>query len=145
MLFHKCGCGALIPQGITMCEACAKSKVGQQSRHIEYNKHRRNKKTADFYISSIWRKTRANVIKRFDGVDVYAFYILHDIQTADMVHHIIPIEDDWDRRLDVSNLIPLSNHSHGVIEALYKKDEQTKRATQRLLYDLIECQKAGGV
>lgn len=105
---------------------------------MEYNKHRRNKKTAAFYVSSEWRKTRAETIRRFDGVDIYAFYVLHVIQTADMVHHITPIEDDWNRRLDATNLIPLSNHSHGITEALYSKDEQTKKATQKMLYDLIE-------
>lgn len=105
---------------------------------MEYNKHRRNKKTAAFYVSSEWRKTRAETIRRFDGVDIYAFYVLHVIQTADMVHHITPIEDDWNRRLDATNLIPLSNHSHGIIETLYSKDEQTKKATQKMLYDLIE-------
>ena len=152
MLFHKCRCGALIPQNMDMCEACAAGATGQQSRHIEYNKHRRNKKAAAFYVSSEWRKTRAEAIRRFDGVDIYAFYELHQIQTADMVHHITPIEDDWNRRLDVSNLIPLSNHSHGIIEALYSKNEQTKKATQKMLYDLIEshwkaqgeCKKVSG-
>lgn len=138
MLFHKCRCGALIPQNIAECEACAAKAAGQQSRHMEYNKHRRNKKTAAFYVSSEWRKTRAETIRRFDGVDIYAFYVLHVIQTADMVHHITPIEDDWNRRLDATNLIPLSNHSHGIIEALYSKDEQTKKATQKMLYGLIE-------
>ena len=74
MLFHKCRCGALIPQNIAECEACAAKAAGQQSRHMEYNKHRRNKKTAAFYVSSEWRKTRAETIRRFDGVDIYAFY-----------------------------------------------------------------------
>lgn len=138
MLFHKCRCGALIPQNIAVCAACEANAAGQQSRHMTYNKHRRNKKTAAFYVSSEWRKTRAETIRRFDGVDIYAFYVLHVIQTADMVHHITPIEDDWNRRLDVTNLIPLNNHDHGIIEALYDKDEQTKKATQKMLYDLIE-------
>lgn len=138
MLFHKCRCGALIPQNMAECEACAKSASGQQSRHMEYNKNKRSKKTADFYISKEWRKTRAAAIRRFDGVDIYAYYVRHEIQTADMVHHITPIEDDWSKRLDMSNLIPLSNHSHGIIEALYSKDEQTKKETQKLLRDLID-------
>lgn len=87
MLFHKCRCGALIPQNIAECEACAAKAAGQQSRHMEYNKHRRNKKTAAFYVSSEWRKTRAETIRRFDGVDIYAFYVLHVIQTADRFKH----------------------------------------------------------
>ena len=137
MLYHKCRCGALIQQNIAECEACAAKAAGQQSRHMEYNKHRRNKKTAAFYVSSEWRKTRAETIRRFDGVDIYAFYVLHVIQTADMVHHVVEIEEDWNKRLDIANLLPLSNGNHGIISALYKKDEATKKQTQQLLYSII--------
>lgn len=140
-MFHKCRCGALIPQNIAECEVCAGRASGQQSRHMEYNTHRRNKKAAAFYVSSEWRKTRAEAIRRFDGIDIYAFYALHEIQTADMVHHIVPIEDDWNRRLDIANLIPLSNRNHGIIEGLYNKDEQTKKATQKMLYELLDVAK----
>lgn len=147
MLFHKCRCGALIPQNRDICEACAEHMEEQPSRHMEYNMYRRNKKTAAFYVSGAWRKTRAETIRRFDGIDIYAYYVKHEVQTADMVHHIIPIEDNWSKRLDMSNLIPLSNHSHGVIEALYSRDSRSKKATQKLLFDLIERHKdmAGGV
>lgn len=147
MLFHKCRCGALIPQNMAACKDCQENASRQQSRHMEYNRYRRNKRAAAFYVSAEWRKQRANVIRNFDGVDLYAFYVLHEIRTADMVHHITPLEDDWNRRLDASNLIPLSNHSHGMIEAMYSKDEQTKKETQKLLYSLIERhrQATGGV
>lgn len=145
MLYRKCRCGAIIPQGSYGCEACMKNYTGQ-SRHMEYNRHRRNKQAAAFYISGDWRRTREAVIGMYDGIDIYAYYIEQRICTADMVHHIIPVSDDWERRLDISNLIPLSNYSHGVIEALYNKDERTKKATQELLYGLLERHRsaAGG-
>lgn len=137
MLLHRCRCGALIPQGMQMCSACTEGSSGQQSRHMEYNKYRRNKKTAAFYVSPEWRKTRAFALALYDGIDLYAYYVQHKIMTADMVHHIEEVEDNWSKRLTVSNLFPLSNQNHGIISALYKKDEATKRQTQQLLTGII--------
>lgn len=137
MLFHMCRCGAMIPQNTAVCTACAAGQNSQMSRHMEYNRFRRNKKAAAFYTSDIWRTTRARAIALYDGVDIYAYYTQHKIMTADMVHHIEPLEDNWNRRLDLTNLLPLSNQNHGIIEALYSKDEETKRRTQQQLIDLI--------
>ena len=85
MLWHKCRCGALIPQGIQRCPDCEAGSSRQMSRHMEYNLYRRNKKTAQFYISKEWRGLRAFVISKYDGLDLYAFYVQKKIATADMV------------------------------------------------------------
>lgn len=143
MLLKRCRCGALIPQGMKLCEACAAGSGGQQSRHMEYNKYRRNKKTAQFYISAEWRRVRAIALAKYDGLDLYAFYVQKKIATADMVHHIIEIEEDWSKRLDALNLFPLSNANHGIISALYKRDEETKRRTQELLKEILRIHTEG--
>lgn len=137
MLWHKCRCGALIPQGIQRCPDCEAGSSRQMSRHMEYNLYRRNKKTAQFYISKEWRGLRAFVISKYDGLDLYAFYVQKKIATADMVHHIVEVEEDWNRRLDPTNLFPLSNQNHGIISALYDKDEATKKETQAQLRDIL--------
>lgn len=138
MLLHRCRCGKLIPQNMKLCDACTeRSSHGGMSRHMEYNLYRRDKRTAAFYVCNDWRKLRQQAIQMYDGIDIYAFYVQHRIMTADMVHHIEEVEDNWDRRLDISNLIPLSNTNHGIISALYKRDEATKRATQEQLRALI--------
>lgn len=135
MLLHRCRCGALIPQGMDACERCAQ---GQQARHIEYNKYRRNRKTYDFYLSADWRRKRAYILAKYDGLDLYAYYVQHRIMTADMVHHIVEIEDDWTLRLNDENLFPLSNTNHGIISALYRRDDATKRATQQKLKEILK-------
>ncbi len=136
MLYHKCRCGKIIPQNIKQCKSC-EEKSEQESRHMIYNRYRRNKKAAEFYVSADWRKIRAAVINRYDGMDIYALYVLGEIRTADMVHHIVPLEENWSLRFDMKNLIPLSSHSHGIIEAIYK-DRQKKSEMQKLLYELME-------
>ncbi len=137
MLWHKCRCGALIPQGIKQCKDCEAGSGRELSRHMEYNLYRRNRKTAEFYLSKEWRRLRAFIISKYDGLDLYALYVQHKIKTADMVHHITEVEEDWNKRLDPMNLFPLSNQNHGIISALYDKDEATKKATQELLRDII--------
>ena len=138
MLLHKCKCGKLIPQGTKYCKACEEKQQGQQSRHMQYNKHRRNKQAAEFYICAAWRKAKAEALQRFDHIDIYAYYVDHVIKGADMVHHIVPIADDWNKRLEADNLIPLSGDTHNRIEATYDRSTADKKAMQQLLYKLIK-------
>ena len=143
MLWHRCKCGALIPQNAKKCAACAAGEKTGPSRHMEYNRFRRDKKTADFYVSAAWRNARLQALQRYDGLDLYALYVQKKITPADMVHHIVEIEDDWNLRLDPENLFPLSNTNHGVISALYKKDAATKRRTQDELRAILAKHRAG--
>lgn len=135
MLLHQCRCGKLISQDMRLCKECERKAV---KRHTEYNEKRRDKKKAAFYVSAAWRKVRAVALQRFDRLDIYAYYMQDKIVIADMVHHIIPIEEDWERRLDIDNLIPLSNSNHNIIEALYAMDQETKKDTQTVLKKLVE-------
>ena len=134
MLLHMCRCGKLIPQEVKLCEAC-EAAAGQ--RYIDYNKHRRDSKTARFYTSREWLQTRGLILSAYDFVDLYAFHVLHEIRRADTVHHITELKEDWTRRLDVSNLIPLASTTHNTIHTLYDKDAATKAATQATLRQLI--------
>lgn len=147
MLLHRCKCGILIPQELRLCPDCEAKESDKVSRHMEYNLRRRNKKAAAFYASAEWRKVRAFALSLYDSLDMYAYYVQHKIVVADMVHHITEIEEDWTQRLNVENLFPLSNGNHGIISALYKKDEATKRQTQELLRNIIRqhWKGAGGI
>lgn len=137
MLWHMCRCGAVIPQEMGLCQACAEGQGSRQSRHMEYNRFRRDKRAAAFYVSADWRRAREAAMRLYDGMDIYAYYVQRRIMTADMVHHIVEIEEDWTKRFDIANLFPLSNGNHGIISALYEKDEATKRATQEQLRGII--------
>ena len=137
VLWHICRCGAAIPQGISLCRSCTAIQTVQGSRHMEYNRTRRDKKAAAFYVSADWRRTRAAALRLYDGMDMYAYYMQHRIVTADMVHHIVEIGEDWEKRLDMANLFPLSNSNHGIISALYDRDGATKKAVQEQLRGII--------
>lgn len=145
MLLKRCKCGKLIPQQVYMCEACER-EYKAYSRHALYNKTRRNDKAAAFYISKEWKALRSLIIRAYNNIDIYAFYTMHEIFTCQQVHHIVEVEEDWERRLDPMNLIPLHGSTHSVISALYKKDEKTKKETQNKLKVIIEMhfEGAGG-
>lgn len=89
------------------------------------------------FVKPELKKYSAKKLLTQDRLDMYAYYVQHKIVVADMVHHITEIEEDWTQRLNVENLFTLSNGNHGIISALYKKDEATKRQTQELLRNII--------
>lgn len=136
-LWHRCRCGGLIPQGIKVCPKCAAGENSGQSRHMEYNRFRRDKKAADFYVSNEWRTARDAALRLYDGIDIYAFYIQKRVVAADMVHHIEELSENWSRRCDLTNLLPLSNGNHGIVSAAYDKGEDEKKAMQEELLQLI--------
>jgi hypothetical protein len=126
-IYKRCGrCGNRISSG-TKCD-CFKD------RHKEYDKHFRDKKSDAFYHSDEWKFARKNALLLDKGIDVYVYMTSGEVIFADMVHHIEPLKDNWERRCDIDNLISLSNETHGLIEAHYKKDEQD---TIRILYEML--------
>ena len=142
MLLKQCKCGRLIPQAMARCEEC-QAKRGQ--RYIEYNHTARDSRAAAFYTSREWRMTRARVLAMYDYIDIYAYCIEHRIKRADTVHHIIELSRDWDKRLELSNLIPLASSTHNTIHTLYDQGEAAREATQATLGWLIaEATARGG-
>lgn len=144
MLLHLCRCGRPIPQGIALCETCAATAA---SRHMIYNRQDRSKRSADFYVSRAWRIMRARMIEVFDGWDVVALVVDGKLLKAEEVHHIVELEDDWEKRLDPWNLIPLNADTHKRITAAYKRSKPSMEACQK---QLRECrtryfEEAGGV
>lgn len=146
MLLKSCRCGKLISQALKMCEECEQK---QQSRHVIYNRTRRDKRAAEFYISKEWRAIRPVIMSVFGYVDIYALYVLNELVTlddSDPIHHIIELDEDWEQRLNPLNLIPLSHNTHNTITALYKHSMASMKATQAQLRSLIDkhFQEAGG-
>ncbi|WP_315122328.1 HNH endonuclease [uncultured Clostridium sp.] len=135
-LMKLCRCGKVIPQGTRYCEACKERYAKDKAdKNRYYDKHKRNKKSRDFYNSPEWLKTRAYVLAKYKGLDLYAFFILDKIEYADTVHHIVELEEGWNRRKDITNLFPLTGVRHNVIDGMYRRD---KEGTQRLLFDLLK-------
>lgn len=130
LIKHICPvCGKIIPINQPRCPE-------HPSRHKEYDnsvRYIRDKKYHDYYLSGEWKAAKAAAVSEVNGVCVYSFYFEKKLIPYDEVHHIVPLKDDWERRNDVDNLIPLTHQAHMHIETEYKNGD--KRRTQELLFE----------
>lgn len=100
----------------TECPKKPKTDYRQKNENLDEVNKMENK----FYSSSAWQKTRASMM-RDCGYKCYVCSNVHDdtdvrhYTEAREVHHVIPIRDCWDKRLDVDNLVCLCTENHHMI------------------------------
>jgi 5-methylcytosine-specific restriction protein A len=75
---------------------------------------KRDLKYTEFYRSKEWDKVRKARLALDTGL-CQKCKKEGKITIADMVHHKVEIKDDWDKRLDIDNLISLCNKCHNSI------------------------------
>lgn len=110
------GCHSLISMKERYCvahkiDAANNSTTKSQKRYKKYDTLFRNKDHKAFYNSKEWKELREFVLEKNGGLCLECSK--RDILTkADVVDHIIPIEYDFTKRLDLSNLQPLCHTCH---------------------------------
>lgn len=135
-LKKTCTCGKIINYSQQRCDECKTMyEQDKAQRYKHYDKNIRDKDTSVFYNSTEWEKTRAEVLIKYKGLDLYEYYINKKIVYADTAHHVVELKEDWNGRLDISNLFPLTASNHSMMHKLYKKDKQ---GTQKLLFELLK-------
>ena len=78
---------------------------------------------------------RSEALAADEGLDVYLYMTEGIVVLADTVHHIIPLQDEWEKRNDISNLMSLSGDTHSMIEQMYKKD---KDGMEKKLHEMLQ-------
>lgn len=138
-IYKRCSrCGKRIPSGSTC--PCVKQ------RHREYDRYSRDRRSRSFYNSKEWETGRATALEADGGIDVYLFMTEGIIAAADMVHHIIPLKDDWNKRIDIDNMMSLSRDTHSMIEQMYKKNkDEMIRKLQEMLKEYRGQREDGGI
>lgn len=121
-------CGKVLPVG----ERCS----CQPAYRRDYNKYRRDKKIQQFRASAEWRAMRQQIIERDNGTDQYVLHTTGALRPGFSVHHIIPLSERWDLRLDEHNLITLSDDTHASLEYKYKTKYKTN--IQQELFAIVE-------
>lgn len=93
----------------------------------------------EFYNSSKWRQISKQIMDRFDGLDVYGCMLLDERyhRKADIVHHIVALEDDPYLAFSEANLIPVSFETHLMIHQEYEKNESAKYWMQCMLRNAL--------
>lgn len=123
MIMKRCNrCGKEIPIG---------KRCGCQTAYKRnYNKFKRDRSIKEFRASKEWIRARNAAIERDGGIDIYLYHTTGEIKAGGSVHHIIPLAEDWSKRIDLDNLITLSEESHGVIEQMYKTNKREELQQQ---------------
>lgn len=130
MLTKICGkCGARYSGAC--CPHC------EAKRQKNYDRSERNKDRAAFYKSKAWQTMTALCKARCHGIDMFELNQTGRVVMGRLSHHIIPVEDDIGRALDINNLIWVSDHSHQIIHAAYEKSEDDKQKVQDMLRKIV--------
>lgn len=128
-------CGKIIDAGQRYCPDCQKIyKDRQKERHRIYKHDRTDIKEQRLYASKEWWVIKKFITSKYNGLCLWSYYVDNRIVPMNAVHHIEPVKDNWGKRLDIYNLIPLCSRAHEYVHKLYDSD---KEGTQEMLKDLI--------
>lgn len=114
MLKKICRCGKVIPYSMKRCPECEAKAEKERKENIRCYKqttYDRDSKYNKFYKSKEWIKGRQLAIVRDHALcrDCLDKDVITPYNT---VHHIVPIKEDWSKRLDIDNLICLCESCH---------------------------------
>lgn len=130
MLYKRCSrCGNRLAYN-SVCRCKARYKTNSDAYKSPEEKK--------FYKSRAWQSMTDIVKSKFNFIDIYSYYILNKIEVGKVVHHIIPLDEDFNKRLSLDNLIYLTEKNHRTIHNLMKKSPEDKEYVQQLLLALIE-------
>lgn len=111
-LCNKFGCNNLINLKEKYCDHHKKETQDQLKKwRRDYDYKRKDDKHRKFYKSSSWQSLRTYVLKRDRYLCQYCIKV-GKITTCNTVHHIIEIKDDFNKALDMDNLITLCHECH---------------------------------
>lgn len=133
-LCTKCGNKIDVGERCTECEA-TKSRLYDTDRPIEITK---------FYRSNKWRELSKYVRDYYMNIDLYIYHTEHRVVPSDMVHHITSVREDFDKRFEFNNLIPLSSATHNMIEQMYARGGDETLLIKGVLYKIIKKYSGGG-
>jgi len=114
----------------------------ERERYKEYSKRRREdkeqRKHQDFYNSNDWKRIRDAVISSCNGIDLIEYYRTGKVVQGERVHHIVELDEDWNCRLDINNLIYLTEQNPSRVHVEYDKGDREKKQMQQILFGLLE-------
>lgn len=123
------------------CKYCGIVNKPHRCPHIKTKWNRdNNRNDKRIYRTSMWQRTRDNILDEYNHICLWSLYIDGEIVQADRVHHIVELLEDETLAYEDDNLIPLDQYKHNYIHELYKTN---KIAVQDLLRKMIESYQKG--
>ncbi len=109
-----------------------------ETRHKDYDRYKRDKKSKAFYESSAWRKLQEKIKIKAHGLDMYQMKVNNQLEKGYIVHHIYPLKERPDLKLKEGNLIYVSNETHNRIHSIYDKSTEDKEKLQKILQRIVD-------
>lgn len=103
---NKQGCSNLTRDGY-----CEQHKTTKHENNRYYDKYHRTDRSKQFYHSVAWKRAREIIRIRDNGLCQECFKQKR-LTVGTIVDHIIPIKQDWNKRLDEDNLQLLCQACH---------------------------------
>ncbi|ELC8387923.1 hypothetical protein QYB77_003012 [Clostridium perfringens] len=133
------GCTKIVNEGVVYCNKHQKEYEEKQREKYKRYKRRRmhdeeQKKYQKFYTSKEWKRIREMSIMDTLAIDVIDYYKLNKITQGEIVHHIVEVSEDYNKRLNKENLIYLTARNHKIVHNEYNNGNKARM--QELLFDL---------
>src|SRR5690606_14184446 len=90
----------------------------------DYDRSRRDRRAREFYKSKEWERVRRIVLTR-DEYLCQRCLEARRVRLATTVDHIVPISEDWGRRLDLDNLRALCDACHNAVRSEQRRASGT--------------------
>lgn len=112
-IFVRCGkCGKRIKRG-DICQCVSK-------RYKEDDKYKRD--IEKWYNSREWKSARKRAIEHCAGLDIIVYLETGEIIPGEIVHHIVPLEESWEMRCSIENLVYITERTHRKLHEAMKHD-----------------------
>ncbi|MCB2300644.1 hypothetical protein [Clostridium tagluense] len=136
MLYKICSiCNEKVEYGKECKNGCSKKAKAITEKYYDKN----IRQHANVYANKIWHQLRERCKSKFNGLDIYSFYILGAIVYGSLSHHVETVEDNIDRCYDLDNLLYVSRDTHDrIIHPAYNRSDRDKKDMQGLLFGLIK-------
>lgn len=129
-------CGKVIDYENLRCDKCQVNFKRERKTTRDIYNQSRDPQLASFYQSIEWKYGRRDIrIRDLGKCRMCASQ--NKRSDGKIVHHIEELKDNWERRLDYSNLILVCNKCHERIHKYYDKNQHAKAHMQKKLFDLV--------
>lgn len=109
----------------------------KSKRYKEEDKYKQDNREKKFYSSVAWQRVRERAISRYNGLDIYSYYVYNRLESGQTVHHIEPVKECWEKRFDIDNLIYLTEENHQQIHKQMRESEKKNKEVISLLNELV--------
>lgn len=108
-------CGKKVPYD-SECKCMVQAR---KDNYKEYRKRRKDTKEQSFYNSVAWKRVAKYIGIKYNNCCLMCLMLDNKVESYKLIHHIIELKVDWEKRLSIDNLIPLCTEHHNQLHSNY--------------------------